>query len=208
MSFLKIQKLVRNDDGTIHSGSASIVDTKYDLHNGQLSFLFTHTEFPGSFDQDIALLIQGIFVWIFDFIVEVGDIIIDHLGRATGFFHQTGIHSSDDLIFVVSNKGKGIVNIIRIETGREDRIIIIIILPYSGTFRCRVQQASKDQELCESIYIIFQFRKSFVGREECIQAQLFQYPFQQDMRKELRMSETIRTTFIDRKTVSLSSFLL
>ena len=30
MSFLKIQKLVRNDDGTIHSGSASIVDTKYD----------------------------------------------------------------------------------------------------------------------------------------------------------------------------------
>lgn len=30
MSFLKIQKLIRNEDGTVHSGSASIVDTKYD----------------------------------------------------------------------------------------------------------------------------------------------------------------------------------
>ena len=30
MACIKIQKLVFNDDGTIHSGSASIIDTTYD----------------------------------------------------------------------------------------------------------------------------------------------------------------------------------
>lgn len=90
-------------------------------------------------------------------------------GERWAFFYKIRIDTPDDFIFIAGNKGKGVINVIRIISLLQDRLIIIAVLAYRCTFGRGVKEPAKDQEFGETIDIIFQFCKALIGREKRIE---------------------------------------
>ena len=193
-----IQRIAR--EGFKGNRYAIIVHKQPHLNDGLMTFFLADTELALPLLQNIPFFIQAILVRAVNFEIEVCDIVIDHFRCPTGFFYQVRVDAPKDLVFVISEEGKSIVDIVTVKV-LQNWLVIVIVLPDGGTLGRGVQEPAKNQEFCKAVDIVFHLSETFIRGEEVSQPQFLKDPFEEEVAKELRMAEAVGAPFTEGKVV-------
>ncbi len=139
--------------------------------------------------------------------ISLGDIIIDDLRGAAGFLNEAGIHTADNAVPIISDKGKGVIDIVRIKVFK-DGVIVVIILPCGSSLGGGMKQTSENQEFKKAVDIVLKLSKALIGSKKTHKAEFFEDPFQEEMGKEFGMAEAVGAALADREAESFNRLLL